>query len=153
MTILEAVTATLGELPPNVAAYVRARIRWETRLEPNAADLELGAHQTDRGLFVGRPVRGDEDEEGGELYEVDGEDIAQAQGAPEYSAAEGDDFAEVSPDEPGGVIVLFAGNIRPLNKTTVAAVVLHELAHFFGETEEGVFALGLADDAAEDVSG
>jgi Zn-dependent protease with chaperone function len=141
--VQSAVRATMDNLPDELAAYVEQRIRWELRPVPNGDDLELGAHLTDRGLFVGTPVRSAEDDEGGELYAAEGDDIAESQGAPEYFAAEGDDIAEVSSDEPGGVIVLFTSNIKPLDAEHVEAVILHELAHFLGETEEGVAEMGL----------
>jgi hypothetical protein len=149
VSVLDAVKEALGNLQPAVRSYVDKRITWKVQPVPSAAHLEMGAKPTDRGLFVGTPVRSPEDEEGGELYEVDdqgdGIAVAEAQGETEYYASEGDDIAEASSDEPHGTIYLFVENIRPLTKKEVADVVLHELAHFFGETEESAFMMGVGD--------
>lgn len=144
MTVREALEHCLGELPAEIQGFIAERIRWEVRPAPTPADLELGAAPTDQGLFVGIPVRGDDEEEGGELYdEEDGN--AHAEGAPEYyETADGGGIAEVDTGRPGGRIILFTENIKPLDGEHIAAVVMHELAHFFGETEEGVFEMGFA---------
>jgi Zn-dependent protease with chaperone function len=143
LTVTEALEIALADLPEDVRRYVGKRIRWEVRPSPTPEDIALGASPTDQGLFVGRPLRGEDDDEGGELFDQ-GDDVGHAQGAPEYTSADGDDVAEVESQEPGGRIILYTSNIKPLDAEHVAAVVLHELAHFLGETEEGVFELGLA---------
>jgi hypothetical protein len=143
MNMRAAIAETLRELPGDVQQLVCTSVRFVARKLPNAADLAHGAQPGDRGLFVGFPVRSEEDEEGGELYADDGADVASAQGAPELFAGEGDDVAQVAQGRPGGTIVLFTRNITPLDQEHVSEVILHELAHFLGETEESAEELGL----------
>jgi hypothetical protein len=143
VSILDAVMVVLSELPPNVRAYVDKRIRWEFMPRPTPAHLALGAAPGDQGLFVGFPVRGEDEDQGGELYD-EGDGLGHAQGEPELRASDDDDTAELVSHEPGGTITLYTENIRPLDREGVRRAVLHELAHFFGEDEDGVFELGLA---------
>lgn len=143
MKLGDVVAEVLDGLPDEVADLVRSSIRFEVRPVPTSIDLARGAAPTDQGLFVGYPVRSEEDEEGGELYVEEGDDVACAEGSHELYAEEGDDVAEVPHYRPGGVIVIFGGNIKPLNRANVSAVILHELAHFLGETEEEVDEMGL----------
>jgi hypothetical protein len=143
MSILDAVMVVLRELPPAVRGYVDKRIRWEFLPRPTAAHLELGAAPGDQGLFAGFPVRGDDDDQGGEMYDH-GDGVGHAQGEPELRASDDDDTAELVTHEPGGTIYLYTENIRPLDREHLRRAVLHELAHFFGEDEDGVFELGLA---------
>jgi hypothetical protein len=143
MNMRAAIAETLRELPGDVQKLVCASVRFVVRRVPNEIDLGHGAKPEDRGLFIGFPVRSEEDEEGGELYAEEGADVASAQGAPELYAEDGVDVAEVAQGPPGGTIVLFSANIRPLNQEQVTAVLLHEIAHFLGETEESAEELGL----------
>jgi len=148
-TVNEVIARTVEELPEPLRALVKSSIKFVVRARPSAADIELGAEPTDQGFFVGFPVLG-EDEDAGDLYQEEGEDIATPESAAVLRADEGDLVAEVEPYTPGGTISIFTANIRPLNETTVTEVILHELAHFAGEDEEGVFALGLGDTEADD---
>lgn len=148
MTINEIIERQVQSLPAPLRDVVRAAVRFQVRDRPNAADLDLGAEPGDRGLFVGFPVRAEGGEEGeGELYGNEGDDLATVDGVDELRADDGDLVAEVEPYQPGGVIVLFRANIRPFTEQAVIDVILHELAHFFGDDEHGVFEMGLGSES------
>ena len=154
-SIADVIEQTIQGLPPTIREVVRATVRIQVRSKPNRGDLELGAQPTDRGLFVGFPIReeGDELGGGGELAEVaaldgSGDQLGAQEGAAVLYAGEGGLLAEVEPYQPGGVIVLFTGNIRPLTAPAVIAVLLHELNHFFGDDEDGAFEMGVGDQPA-----
>lgn len=141
--IAKVIGGVIGELPPEARALIRRSIRWHVRPRPSPGDLELGAKPTDRGLFVGQPVRSEEDDEGGEFYADEGDELAEAQGLPGVYENEGEDVAEVDDARPGGAIAIYYANINPLTEATITEVVLHELGHFLGETEEGNEEMGL----------
>jgi len=141
MIVRKWIAEIVSELDGGAAELVQARIRWETRAKPTPADLALGAKPGDRGLFVGHPVRAEEDEDqGGELY-VDDEGNVEAEGEAEYYVDDAGDVEEAGAD-PGGRIILFLDNIRPLTRENLEPVVMHEIAHFLGEDEDGVEELG-----------
>lgn len=119
----------LGELPPEVRRFVKSRVAFEARPKPTPADLERGAKPDDRGYFYGLRVRGDDEDDDADVLEADDDDdVAQS---PEY--------------RPGGLIVLFPGNVHPCSREALAEVLRHELAHFLGEDEDQAAELGLGD--------
>jgi len=118
----------LGELPPDVAAYVKSRVIFEARPRPTEQDLERGAAAADRGYFYGLRVRGDDEDADGDVL-VAGDD---------------DDVAEVAEYRPGGLIVLFT-DAEPRTREGYAEVLRHEIAHFLGEDEDSAAELGVGD--------
>jgi predicted Zn-dependent protease with MMP-like domain len=134
LKLADVVREVLAEMPPEAKRFVADHVHIEVRDVPTDEDIARGADPDDRGYFYGRRLRGD-----GELEDVE-----------EWYADEDDDVAEVPEAQPGGVVVLFLGNIRPLTRAAVTDVLLHELAHAFGEDEDDVVLLGLDD--AEDAA-
>jgi len=88
--------------------------------KPDAADLARGASPDLAGYFYGR-ARPDPELEDDEGPRWDLEPVA------------------------GGVVALFAGNIRPQTADRVAIVLLHEIGHYLGFDEtELVEGMGLS---------
>lgn len=133
MMLAHVLRDVLGGLPPEVEQLVRARVRFFARPWPTPTDLERGAEADMAGYFYGHPV-GAEDDDAGELELEEGDDIAVAPAA-----------------APGGEIVIFTRNIAPLTEDNVREVLLHEIAHFLGDSESDVLEAGLADDDDDQV--
>jgi hypothetical protein len=144
-TAREVIRQTVTGLPEPLRSLVASSIRFVIRKKPTAADLELGAKPDDRGIFIGLPVLEHDGDDAGELYAEEGEELGQHESAAVLRADEGDLVAELEPYTPGGTIAIFTGNIRPFTEKELVDVVLHELAHFAGEDEEGALELGLSD--------
>jgi hypothetical protein len=134
------ISEVVAGLPASMRRLLRRRVRFVLLDAPGPRHRRLGARPGDRGLFVGWPVRADHEHQGGDLYVTEDGDV-DAEGAPELVDA-GDGLGVVRHQRPGGTIYLFGGNIP--DRATAVTVVLHELAHFFGDDEDDVFAAGLA---------
>jgi len=152
-TVAQVIAKVVGDLPVELRRLVRSRVKFVVRKRPTAADIAAGAEPNDRGIFVGFPVLENDGEEdaGADLYAEDeaaaaGVVLAETDSPAVLRADEGDLVAELEPYEPGGTIALFTDNIRPLSEENVVDVLLHEIAHFAGEDEEGAFEVGLAEE-------
>ena len=130
--VQQAIQRIVAAMPPRVRRVLSGRVKFHVFDRPRAADLERGRDQglTARspGYFYGRPLVADAAEEDEILETEDGE------------------LAQPAHDPPGGVIYAFAANLTP---DTIEDFVWHEVAHFFGEDEDSLGELGLADSDAE----
>lgn len=121
------VASVLDNLDEKTRVFVLKRITWEFRAKPNQRDLNRGAEEDFEAYFFGHRVRSEDDEEeGDELFEVEGSDVAAH---PHH--------------EPGGIIVIFWGNIEPLFAENVEQTVLHEIGHFLGDEEADLEEAGI----------
>lgn len=84
------------------------KIDFEHRPFPTAVDLERGATPDHHGYFWGKP----------------------------HERVETTELPDEA--EPEGVIVVFTGKLRPLTMSSLARVLLHEIAHVIGFDEDTI---------------
>lgn len=110
MTVGEIIARELDALPAGLRALL-AKVSIDVRERPNAVDLARGARPDQRGYFWG-----------------------SAPDRLEPGIAVSSELPDLVPPE--GEIVLFTANIVPLTEEHLRRVLLHEVGHAFGYSEE-----------------
>lgn len=116
----------LARLPVDLGELLRRHVQIVIVPKPSPMDLQRGAAPDWRGLFLGVPLKASEEEP----------EIWRARKLPS-----GEEIAEPVQATPGGMIKIFVDNCR--DEGELAEVLLHEVAHFFGEDEDDVAESGL----------